>query len=163
MCGLREKIRIGMAEMIVVKNPAVIITTVGSCVALCMYDLEKKIGGMAHIVLPKKEDVDEDSDSVPKYADTAVPALLFRLISKGAKRENIKAKIAGGANMFPNLENPILKIGEKNVKAVKEKLIEMGIPLIAEDIGGNHGRVVEFEVRTGMVKVNNIYGRKRVL
>ena len=157
-----KKIRIGMAEMVVARNPAIITTTVGSCIALCMYDSINRIGGMVHIVLPKKEDFDKKNlDPVQKYADTAVPALYSALISKGAKKECIKAKMAGGANMFPKFTHPILKIGMDNANAVREKLAELGIPLVAEDTGGNHGRIIEFEVGSGTMKINTINKKER--
>lgn len=157
-----KKVRIGMAEMIVARNPTIISTTVGSCIALCMYDSMNRIGGMVHIVLPKKEDFDKGNiDSVQRYADTAVPALLSALISKGAKKEYIKAKIAGGANMFPIFNHPILKIGVNNANVVKKKLAELGIPLVAEDTGGNRGRIIEFEVGSGTMKINTMDGKER--
>ena len=157
-----KKVWIGMAEMIVAGNPTIISTTVGSCIALCMYDPMNRIGGMVHIVLPKKEDFDKENiDSVQRYADTAVPALLSALISKGAKKEYIKAKIAGGANMFPILNHPILKIGVNNANVVKKKLADLGIPLVAEDTGGNRGRIIEFEVGSGTMKISTMDGKER--
>jgi len=157
MCG-NKKMRIGMAEMLVAGNPTIITTTVGSCIALCMYDPVNRIGGMVHIVLPRKTDYsrEEKTDTLIRYADRAVPALLSRLISKGAKKEFIRAKMAGGANMFPMFTHPILEIGKNNAEAVKKKLAELGVPLVAEDVGGNHGRIVEFDVVSGIMRVNTI-------
>ncbi|MCD6469251.1 chemotaxis protein CheD [Candidatus Bathyarchaeota archaeon] len=157
MCG-NKKMRIGMAEMFVAGNPTIITTTVGSCIALCMYDPVNRIGGMVHIVLPRKTDYsrEEKTDTLIRYADKAVPALLSRLISKGAKKEFIRAKMAGGANMFPMFTHPILEIGKNNAEAVKKKLAELGVPLVAEDVGGNHGRIVEFDVGSGIMRVNTI-------
>ena len=152
----RERVRIGMAEMLVIKNPAIITTTVGSCIALCMYDPINKIGGMVHIVLPHKTEYNNNGNSGLRYADKAVPALLSELLSRGAKKEFIVAKMAGGANMFPTLTHPILNIGRNNAEAVKKKLIDLGVPLVAEDIGGNHGRIVEFDIKSGIVKVSMI-------
>ena len=157
MCG-NKKMRIGMAEMLVAGNQTIITTTVGSCIALCMYDPVNRIGGMVHIVLPRKTDYsrEEKTDTLIRYADKAVPALLSRLISKGAKKEFIRAKMAGGANMFPMFTHPILEIGKNNAEAVKKKLAELGVPLVAEDVGGNHGRIVEFDVGSGIMRVNTI-------
>ena len=157
MCKNRERkmVRIGMAKMLVAKNPTIITTTVGSCIALCMYDPINEIGGMVHIVLPHKTE-HHDGNSGLKYADKAVPALLSELLSRGAKKEFIIAKMAGGANMFPMLTHPILNIGKNNAEAVKKKLIDLGVPLVAEDVGGNHGRIVEFDIKSGIVKVSVI-------
>ena len=159
MCENKKKmVRIGMAEMLVAGNPTVITTTVGSCIALCMYDPINRIGGMVHIVLPRKADhsKEEKFDTLIRYADKAVPALLSKLISRGAKKEFIRAKMAGGANMFPMFTHPILNIGMNNAEVVKKKLAELGVPLVAEDVGGNHGRIVEFDVGPGIMRVNTI-------
>ncbi|MBR5359885.1 MAG: chemotaxis protein CheD, partial [Lachnospiraceae bacterium] len=71
-------------------------------------------------------------------------------IKKGAKKERMVAKIAGGAQMFSvNKDSPMLRVGERNVAAVKAKLKELGIRLIAEDTGNNYGRTVIFYPETG--------------
>jgi len=147
-------IRIGMAEMVISKTPTTIITTVGSCVALCMYDPVMKIGGMVHIVLPNNLS-GEEKEIKQKYAETAVMALLSALISEGADKERIRAKIAGGANMFLklSLKCEALDIGRSNAKMTKKKLAEFHIPLVAEDIGGNHARRIEFDTDSGRMTV----------
>ena len=63
--------------------------------------------------------------------------------------------------MFPKFTHPILKIGMDNANAVREKLAELGIPLAAEDTGGNHGRIIEFEVGSGTMKINTINKKER--
>jgi len=159
---LVEMIRVGMSEMKIVTSPSVLITTVGSCVALCMYDSKLHIGGMAHIVLPTNESL-KDNDSPFKFADTAVPALASALISRGASRRFIKAKIAGGANMFPMFDYNVLNIGKNNVAMVKNALFKENIPLVAEDVGGTYGRKVEFSVASGKLRISTISGEVKVL
>jgi chemotaxis protein CheD len=90
-----------------------------------------------------------------KYADTAVPALTESLRKINKNNSFLTAKIAGGANMFPNLKANSLNIGEKNVDAVKDALTEKGIKLLAEDVKGTYGRRVTFNVVTGSVGVRN--------
>jgi chemotaxis protein CheD len=84
-----------------------------------------------------------------------VPALIENLkkITKG--RSYLTAKIAGGANMFPNLKSNSLNIGEKNVEAVKDALSETGIKLLAEDVKGVYGRRVTFNIVTGAVGIRD--------
>ena len=148
-------IRIGMAEMVISKTPTTIITTVGSCIALCMYDPVIKIGGMVHIVLPNNLSPSKEKEIKQKYAETAVMALFSALISEGADKERIRAKIAGGANMFLKLglKCEALDIGGNNAKMTKKKLAELHIPLIAEDIGGNHARRIKFDTDSGRMTV----------
>ena len=150
-----QLIRIGMAEMVISKTPATIITSVGSCIALCMYDPVIKVGGMAHIVLPNNPFPSKETEIKQKYAETAVMALFSALVSEGADRERIRAKIAGGANMFLKfgLECEALDIGGNNAKMIKKKLAELHIPLIAEDTGGNHARRIKFDTDSGRMTV----------
>ena len=150
-----QPIQIGMAEMVISKTPATIITTVGSCIALCMYDPIIKIGGMVHIVLPNNPFPSEEKKIKQKYADTAVMALFSGLILEGADRERIRAKIAGGANMFLKfgLKCEALDIGANNAKMTKKKLAEIHVPLIAEDTGGNHARRIKFDTDSGRMTV----------
>ncbi|MCD6445896.1 chemotaxis protein CheD [Candidatus Bathyarchaeota archaeon] len=159
--GLANEIRVGMSEVKIAVPPAVLITTVGSCIALCMYIPELPLGGMAHIVLPVNNG--SKSDSPFKFASTAVPALVSALISKGAKRHSIEAKIAGGANMFPTLNYTILNIGKNNIDMTKTALAKEKIPLVAEDVGGTHGRRIEFDVSSGKLKVSKINGEVKIL
>ncbi|MCX8151003.1 MAG: chemotaxis protein CheD [Candidatus Bathyarchaeota archaeon] len=150
-----EEIRVNMAEMKAEKNPVKLVTSVGSCVAICLYDSANMCGGLAHIMLPKSAIAPHES--LPgKFADTAVPSLANEVRKLCRKESRLSAKIAGGANMFPNMN--ALNIGAKNVEAVKEALAQHKIRLIAEDVGGSHGRRISFEVETGNVTVKVFNG-----
>ena len=149
-----EELRVDMAEMRVEHRPVTLVTNVGSCVAICIHDSVNKCGGLAHIMLPTSK-ITKNNTLPSKYADTAVPALTEGLRKLTRNRSILTAKIAGGANMFPNLKSNSLNIGEKNVDAVKEALSEKGIKLLAEDVMGNYGRRVTFNIVTGSVCVKN--------
>jgi len=156
-----EEIRVEMADMKVSRRPVEFITSVGSCVAICMHDSISKCGGLAHIMLPNSSMTIHDS--LPyKYADTAVPALAEVLRKFGEGKIQLSAKITGGANMFRNLDNS-LNIGARNVEAVKEALTVNGIRLLAEDVGGAHGRRVAFNVVTGIVLIQSLSGETKRL
>jgi len=113
----------------------------GSCIGLVLHDETKKIGGLAHVMLPKSSG--KPNERAGKYADTAVEVLLKELTQKGSKIVNIKAKLAGGASMFSNFSGN-LNIGERNAEALKEILKELHIPIIREDLGGTIGRTVTY-------------------
>jgi chemotaxis protein CheD len=93
-----------------------------------------------------------------KFADTAVPALADALHKFKGNGSFISAKIAGGANMFPSMKDNSLNIGAKNVEAVKNALANNKFKLIAEDIGGEHGRRISFNVVTGLVTIRTHNG-----
>src|SRR5690606_19843498 len=92
-----------------------------------------------------------------KYADTAIDILVDKLLAHQAKRYKLKAKIAGGAQMF-RLQNStdVMRIGPRNVEAVYDKLENYRIPIVAEDVGGNSGRTIEFDPVTGKLKIRTV-------
>jgi len=141
-------IRVGMADYIVTNSSSVLITTVGSCVAIGIYD-GKGVGGLAHIMLPEN---DGRSEIEGKYADTAIPAMIRDMKRMNVDISNIKAKIAGGAQMF-NFPSFTLSIGERNIQKVREVLKENGIRIVGEEVGKNYGRTVEFHTSSGKMIV----------
>lgn len=144
------EIKVGMADMNVCSSPDSIITLgLGSCVGVVLYDPVTKICGMVHVMLPDSTTISNNSN-IAKFADTGVEALLNMVVKKGADRKRLISKIAGGAQMFSvNKDSPMLRVGERNVAAVKAKLKELGIRLVAEDTGLNYGRTVIFYPETG--------------
>lgn len=144
-------INVGVAQVKISSSPSILRTILGSCVGICIYDRIKKIGGLAHILLPN----DQVKGANPeKYADTAIPLLVNQLIKDGAKKEFMSAKIAGGASMFKFGSNLALgQIGDRNIEETKKMLQQLGIPLLEEDVGGNAGRVIDFFLEDGRLKV----------
>ncbi len=144
-------INVGVAQVKASSTPTVLRTILGSCVGICIYDRMKKIGGLAHILLPN----DQSSGATPeKYAETAIPLLVNQLIKDGAKKEFLSAKIAGGASMFKFESNIALgQIGDRNIEETKKVLNKLGVPLLEEDVGGNTGRVIDFFLEDGRLKV----------
>lgn len=100
-------------------------TFVGSCIAVCIYDSQTKIAGMAHVMLPKNNSSDPNPKPDGKFADVAVEVLIKQLIANGANRLRLKAKMAGGANIFQH-ENKesVFKIGLRNADAIRAILAE---------------------------------------
>ncbi len=143
-------INVGVAQFKVGENPSMLRTILGSCVGICIYDRNKKIGGLAHILLPKNQGEGKEE----KYADSAIPLLVKELLRRGCTKEFMSAKIAGGASMFKFQSSVSLgQIGNNNVEMTKKVLEEQGIPIVAEDVGGNSGRVIDFFLEDGRLKV----------
>ena len=153
-----NSIVLGMADLMVVPAPIKLITLgLGSCIGLVVYDSFAKVAGMAHIMLPNSRGLSA-SEKVGKFADTAVPAIIEEMLKKGATRTRIKAKIAGGAQMFalPGMSADFLTVGAKNVNETMARLRRMGIALVASDTGGNKGRTIEFSTSNWMLKVKTL-------
>ena len=142
---MAEMIKVGMADLNVCHSPDAITTLgLGSCVGVVLYDKERKIAGMVHVMLPDSTKVRQNQNKA-KFADTGIDLLIEMLQKEGAMKSSLTAKIAGGAQMFAfTSNNDMLRVGERNVEAVKAKLKSMGIRILAEDTGLNFGRTVEF-------------------
>ena len=152
-----NKITVGISDLKVAKGDDVLVTyALGSCVGICLWDSITKIGGLSHIMLP-------DSRLAPgiqnhmKFADTGVVMLVEQMAAAGAQKFRIKAKIAGGAQMFSSLSDSSLSnIGPRNVEAVKAVLQKLHIPILAEDTGKNYGRTVYFCPQDGVMRVTSV-------
>ena len=144
-------VNVGVAQLKIAHGPAVLRTILGSCVGICIYDRMKKIGGLAHILLPLDT---SNGANIEKFAETAIPYLVQLLIKEGAKKEFMSAKIAGGASMFKFEASVSLgQIGERNIEETKKTLEKLQIPLLDEDTGGSSGRVIDFFLDDGHLKV----------
>lgn len=157
-------IKIGMADLNVTKPPDILQTCgLGSCVGICLWDAVTKVAGMAHIMLPDSNQSKSQGNKA-KFADTAVPLLIEKMVEMGAHKTRLVAKIAGGAQMFSFYgKNDIMRIGERNAEAVKMALKKEQIRLLAEDTGGNYGRTIEFSAVDGKLLVRTINVGESVL
>lgn len=112
-------------------------TLLGSCVALMFYDKDKKIKGMNHFLLPKTENTIDDM----KYGLYSVGAMLNEMYKMGCKKQNMIAKISGGADIMQlNLSNA--SIGQRNVEFAKEFCRSEGFKVLSEHTRGEHGRLI---------------------
>ena len=143
-------IKVGMADLKTGKNPDILTTLgLGSCIGIAVWDPMTKIGGLAHIMLPDSTKIRNNSN-IAKFADTGIDELIRLMLQAGANKNKLVAKIAGGARMFEvSGATTVGNIGEKNAIASKEKLKQLGIPLLAEDTGLNYGRTVELDCSNG--------------
>src|SRR5699024_5457175 len=95
--------------------------------------------------------------NIYKYADTAIDYLYEQLLGQGASRYQLKAKVAGGAQMFPNqLTSEVMRIGPRNVAAIKEQLKRYRIPIVASDVGGSRGRKINFDTVTSDLTIRTV-------
>ena len=161
---MNNSIKIGMADYKLGKENDTLITLgLGSCVGIVLYDKTKKIAGMAHIMLPSSKEIKNNTNKA-KFADTALDALLEDMIKSGASKNRLIAKIAGGAQMFSvSLKSDNLNIGKRNVIAVKEKLSELRISIVSEDVLGNFGRTIEFNCNDGDLSIKTIGQGKKII
>ncbi|WP_455684571.1 chemotaxis protein CheD [Thomasclavelia sp.] len=148
-------ITVGIAEAKIIFGEDILVTyALGSCVGVCLYEVENKIAGMVHILLPKQQNAVIGSNEY-KFADSGIRKLVDKMEKKGANRRRLVAKIAGGAEMFKTEETKT-GIGNRNVIAVKETLQALYIPIIAEHTGNNYGRSIWFSCKDGSLKIKTV-------
>lgn len=140
-------------------EPYLIDTILGSCVAVCLYDPVKKIGGINHYMLPLWNG---NGLASPKYGNIAIDKLIEKLISFGSKSEDLQAKIFGGGEVVETTNN-MFRIGERNIETAEKILREKGIKITGKSVGGKNGRKIRFNTHTGVVLMKNIEKQNRQL
>ena len=130
------------------KEPMLVHTILGSCLAVCLFDPLLKWGGINHFMLPLWNGQGLAS---PKYGNIAIEKLIEKLSFMGSNRKNLKAKIFGGGEV---IESGIsqFKIGERNVRLAYDMMEEYKIPVISASVGGQSGRKIQFFTATGEVR-----------
>ena len=131
-------------------------TLLGSCVAACIRDTVSGIGGMNHFLLPGSGEIDPTQAgwiNAARYGDHAMELLINKLITLGARRENLQAKVFGGGAVVTGSSS---LVGERNVHFAERYLELEGIPVIAQDLGGTHARQVYFFPANGEAFVRRI-------
>jgi chemotaxis protein CheD len=150
---LRPRWKVGLADFRLAGEPSVLVAYgLGSCVGVSLFDPERRLGGLAHIMLPFWAEGPGD-DNPRKYADRALTMMVEALLRAGASASALVAKMAGGATMFPEIQRT--SVGERNVLAVAQTLGAFGIPLLGQDVGGDHGRTVELYSDVGRMLVRS--------
>jgi chemotaxis protein CheD len=148
-----ERVKVGIAEYQVASDGAVLTTSgLGSCLGVAIYDPESGVAGLVHVMLPSKEGSDSDNDA--KFADSGIRQLVSDLQRRGADRENLVAKIAGGSDMLDFSETGS-GIGDRNAEVGRQTLEEFDISLEGTDVGGEHGRSLRLETDTGDLVVKS--------
>ncbi len=160
-----EIVKVGIADLNIVKPPNRIRTSgLGSCVGLILFDKVNEIAGLAHIMLPNSSLANQATINHAKYADTAIPLLINKLVDSGAKMRFLQAKIAGGAQMFQfQSSTDMMRIGPRNVEAVRHLLQNHNIPILIEDVGGNSGRTIEFDPKTSELMIRTVNQGTRII
>ena len=132
----------------------VIVTTLGSCIAACIWDKNLGLGGMNHFMLAESEIGAWGSHSTAstRFGNFAMEFLINEILKQGGQRQHLRAKIFGGARMNTGGE----KVGQANIQFAHGYLRTEKIPILADDTGGNLARKVYFEPQTGGVKVKKL-------
>ncbi len=162
-----EIVNINVGELHVAVEPAKIMTLLGSCIAICIWDSKLRIGGMNHYLLPhsadnKHKDVLKcNCTSDFRYGCVSTEALIQRIYFAGSKKGKLVAKVFGGGEaMYSDglKKRPLGKgIGVNNIALAEALMKEIGIPVVAKDTGGRDARKIIFNTETGQVLVKKLH------
>lgn len=156
-----EFVKIGEGKIVNGKKKLGVIG-LGSCLVIIIYDKNKKVAGFAHSMLPSPR---EKNPSNPyKFVNTAIKKLVEDMERMGCKREDMVAKIIGGARVFsiPGFKSP-WSVGERNILEARKTLSELDIKIVGEDVDMDYGRSIEFDVETGEVLVTSYRAEPKVI
>lgn len=165
----KEVVLVGQGELAISDRSRLLSTTLGSCIAVCLFDLEVEVGGMNHYMLPGPALHEECLVfTKAKYGINSMEMLVNELLKAGAQRERIKAKIFGGANMFSSNTSLGQKanssrhnsVGNQNISFAQSYLQMESIPVLAQDVGGDHARKIYFDPGCGKVKLFRLRSQK---
>ena len=143
-----KKINVGMGQLHFARAPDQLAAILGSCVAVVMYWPRGKLGAMAHVVLSR---AGRGMGPAANYADRVVPAMLREFQLRGAPKEQLEVKLAGGASMFSS--SRVIQVGQENIRTLHEALDREGLKLLAEHVGGKKGRRVTLDCATGKLTI----------
>lgn len=148
---------VGMGQIVILRGEDTANAVLGSCLGLALFDERKKIGALAHIVLPAST----GRVAAPgKFVNTAIEWMLAALAKEGVELRRIAAKMAGGANMFA-ATGPF-QIGQENATAARKQLESLRIAIMAEHLGGSQGRRVYFDPKNASLLVE-VAGQTKVV
>ena len=146
------RVVIGVADMAVSNRREDILVTysLGSCIAVVLYDPVASVGGMLHYMLPESGMDPEKARANPAmFADTGIPALFRGSYSLGAQKRSLRVKVAGGAQILNDAG--LFNIGKRNYLALRGLFFRNNVLTAAEHVGGHVNRTVRLEMATGRV------------
>ena len=153
---MTDEFFVDVATLQVAGNPARLkCLGLGSCLGIALYEHRARIGGLAHAMLPLFE-LGRNKRNPARYVDTSIYIMIDEIIEKGGRKHNIQAKIVGGARMFATMDLETMDIGQRNIEAARKTLEKERIPIKATDVGGNKGRTMTFDLRTGVIDIKTI-------
>lgn len=153
---MKRRLIVGVSDAKISSNPCDVIATysLGSCIAVCMYDAATHIGGMLHYQLPdSKQDPNRAKTKPLMFADSGMKILVDKMVGMGAKKKRMNIKIAGGASMDTGPDG--FDIGKRNHLAIRKLMWKNGMFIDAEDVGGSSPRNMYMNIASGAITIRS--------
>lgn len=155
---VEKEVKIFIGGVHASEEAIVISTLLGSCIAVCLYDESRRVGGMNHFMLPNGGG-DGLGPDASRFGVHAMDRLIGAMVRLGVDRRRLVAKVFGGAHVL-GIRQPTTDIPKQNIAFVREFFASDGIPLLNEDLGGHQPRDVRFYTATGQVFVRKLAGTR---
>jgi chemotaxis protein CheD len=156
--GERQRAYLLPGQLHVSADPCQIRTILGSCVAICLWDSRRRVGGMNHFLLPASS---QGHPASTRFADVATRTLLEMLQALGCRLPHLQAKIFGGASMFQKQDRSAISLGAKNVAAALDLMKNAAIPVVVQETGGTIGRKIMLNTDDGIVWCQRIEAERK--
>jgi chemotaxis protein CheD len=137
-------------EFFVHDEDILVMTTLGSCIAACLWDRDRRIGGMNHFLLPN----DSNGGASGRYGSFAMDLLIGELVKRGARRESMEAKVFGGGAVISGMSS--INVGQQNTEFVLDYLRTERIPVVSKDVLDIYPRKVCFLPASGKAMVKRL-------
>ncbi|CAK0779514.1 chemotaxis protein CheD [Azospirillaceae bacterium] len=140
MPAIRPSMNVLAGEIYCDRQPRVLRTILGSCVAVCLWDRRLRFGGMNHFLLPR---CPLNAERSTRYGDVAIPVLIEKMLGLGSRISDLQAKIFGGANVLRSPRGgEIYSVGKSNAEVAISELNHHRISVVACRLSGNEGVVI---------------------
>lgn len=119
---------------------------IGSCIAVAALDLKKRIGAIAHIMLPGRSP--ESYVEKTKYANDAIEEMLNQMLNTGTNANDIQVCLVGAGNVLQKEDDTIC---QSNIESVMQILKEKNIPIRTSVLGGTERKSVFIDIDNGRI------------
>ena len=149
--AVSSKTAVNFSEMKISSNPVetLVAFSIGSGIGMTVHDPVGGVGGVLNFLLPDSTRANGTNcaNTPCMFADTGITSFLKVLFEQGAKAENLKVVIAGGAHIMDQTGD--FNIGQKNLDALKNRLNDYDVKIHYEAIGGTKNRAISLEIGSG--------------
>jgi chemotaxis protein CheD len=135
-------------EYYVETEDILIMTTLGSCIAACLWDRNARVGGLNHFMLP------EGSGDDGRYGSYAMELLINEMLKRGATRNALEAKVFGGGQVIAGMDS--MNVGARNTAFVLDYLKTEHIQVVSKDVLDIYPRKVCFLPASGKAMVKRL-------
>jgi chemotaxis protein CheD len=146
-----DAVKVLPGEFFVADEDLLVMTTLGSCIAACLWDRDKRVGGMNHFLLPDGSGKDGDSG---RYGSYAMDLLIGEMVKRGATRSTMEAKVFGGGAVISGMNT--INVGERNTAFVLDYLRTERITVVSKDVLDIYPRKVCFLPASGKAMVKRL-------